>query len=128
MKHLFFSFIFLIGQGLFAQMNFEAIKINSDNLSKERKTAMVTLVKYGNDKMEYASGESHKKESILADTFDLFEIGSVSKMFTAIAILQLMEQDKINLTDSISKFYNDDRMEDIFGKTNCTKNKNELYN
>lgn len=34
-----------------------------------------------------------------------FQLGSVSKQFTAVAILQLVEQKKIKLTDSIQKFF-----------------------
>lgn len=37
----------------------------------------------------------------------LFQIGSVGKSFTAIAILQLMEKNRINLDDPISKYLDD---------------------
>lgn len=37
----------------------------------------------------------------------VFQLGSVSKQFTAVAILQLLEQAKIDLQDSIQKFYPD---------------------
>lgn len=37
----------------------------------------------------------------------VFAMGSISKQFTAIAILMLMEQGKINLDDSITKFIQD---------------------
>ena len=38
-------------------------------------------------------------------TDDLFEIGSASKMFTAIAIFQLIEQGKLSLNTSLGKLY-----------------------
>jgi CubicO group peptidase (beta-lactamase class C family) len=38
---------------------------------------------------------------------NVFEIGSISKQFTAVAILQLMEQGKLSLQDSINKFIPD---------------------
>ena len=37
----------------------------------------------------------------------LFQIASVSKLFTAIAVLQLYEQKKLNLTDKYSKYFPD---------------------
>src|SRR5579872_7465649 len=37
----------------------------------------------------------------------VFRIGSITKQYTAIAILQLVEQGKISLQDSIQKFIND---------------------
>ena len=38
---------------------------------------------------------------------NIFRIGSITKQFTAVAILQLMEQGKLNLQDSINKFIPD---------------------
>src|SRR5690348_2388219 len=38
---------------------------------------------------------------------DVFRIGSITKQFTAVAILQLMEQGKLNLQDEITKFIPD---------------------
>jgi CubicO group peptidase (beta-lactamase class C family) len=35
---------------------------------------------------------------------NIFRIGSITKQFTAVAILQLMEQGKLNLQDEITKF------------------------
>jgi CubicO group peptidase (beta-lactamase class C family) len=40
-------------------------------------------------------------------TNTLFQIASVSKLFTAIAVLQLYEQKKLNLTDKYSKYFTD---------------------
>jgi CubicO group peptidase (beta-lactamase class C family) len=37
----------------------------------------------------------------------LFQIASVSKLFTAIAVLQLVEQKKLNLSDKFSKYFPD---------------------
>src|SRR5687768_10124353 len=38
---------------------------------------------------------------------NIFRIGSITKQFTAVAILQLMEQGKLNLQDEITKFIPD---------------------
>ena len=38
---------------------------------------------------------------------NIFRIGSITKQFTAVAILQLREQGKLNLQDDITKFTSD---------------------
>ena len=35
----------------------------------------------------------------------VFNLASITKQFTAVAILQLVDQGKLSLTDSIQKFY-----------------------
>jgi CubicO group peptidase (beta-lactamase class C family) len=46
-----------------------------------------------------------KKEPITPDT--KFRIGSVSKQFTAAAVIRLAEQEKLSLSDSLSKYFSD---------------------
>ncbi|RLD46774.1 MAG: serine hydrolase, partial [Bacteroidetes bacterium] len=46
-----------------------------------------------------------KKDTLNIDT--RFQLGSVSKQFTAVAILQLFEKNKLKLTDTIQKFFPD---------------------
>lgn len=38
---------------------------------------------------------------------DIFEIGSITKQFTAVAVLQLVEQGKLSLTDTLGKYIPD---------------------
>jgi len=40
----------------------------------------------------------------IIDTETLFELASISKQFTAVAILKLMEEKKLSLTDNVTKF------------------------
>lgn len=49
-------------------------------------------------------GYADLEKKVEADENILYNIGSVSKTFTAIAIFQLIEQGKIELTDSVSKY------------------------
>ncbi len=53
----------------------------------------------------YGIADIKTKEPINGDTF--FNIASVSKQFTATAILQLVEQGKLSLEDPINKYYQD---------------------
>jgi CubicO group peptidase (beta-lactamase class C family) len=54
-----------------------------------------------------AVGMSDREQGIAMETDDVFRIGSITKQFTAIAILQLMEQGRLNLQDEITRFIPD---------------------
>lgn len=49
-------------------------------------------------------GFSDRDKELLLNEETLFNVGSVSKAFTAIAILQLAEKEKLQLSDKISKY------------------------
>ncbi len=51
----------------------------------------------------YGLANFRRKKPLTLD--GVFQLGSVSKQFTAVAILQLYEQHKLNLTDSIQCFF-----------------------
>jgi len=54
-----------------------------------------------------AFGMANMELNIPMQPDNVFRIGSISKQFTAVAILQLMEQGKLNLQDDITKFIPD---------------------
>jgi CubicO group peptidase (beta-lactamase class C family) len=54
-----------------------------------------------------AFGMANLEYNIPMKVDNIFRIGSITKQFTAVAILQLMEQGKLNLQDSITKFIPD---------------------
>ncbi len=105
LKPLISSLLFFIVITTSAQMDFTAIKTNADTLAKNSNTALLTLVDHGNDELIHVSGFSNKEKKIKANSNDLFEIGSASKMFTAIAILQLIEQGKLSLNTTLNQIY-----------------------
>ena len=49
-------------------------------------------------------GYSDLEQKVKADENTLYRIGSISKTFTSVAIFQLVEQEKVKLTDSVSKY------------------------
>ncbi len=53
----------------------------------------------------YGYSNYRSKDSLSLDA--VFQLGSVSKQFTAVAVLQLYEQGKISLQDSIQRFFPD---------------------
>jgi CubicO group peptidase (beta-lactamase class C family) len=58
-------------------------------------------------------GYADAQNKIPNTTNTLFQIASVSKLFTSIAILQLYEQKKLNLTDKFSKYFSDFPYSDV---------------
>ncbi|HPN59410.1 MAG TPA: serine hydrolase domain-containing protein [Chitinophagaceae bacterium] len=47
------------------------------------------------------------KDSVKHDPGSVFQIGSVTKQFTAVVILKLQEENKLNVTDKLSKYFPD---------------------
>jgi len=61
----------------------------------------------GHDPIIVASGESDRSKHVAVQTDDLFGIGSVTKMFVAVVVLQLAEEGKLGLDDTIAQYLPD---------------------
>ncbi|MGB8195110.1 MAG: serine hydrolase [Chitinophagaceae bacterium] len=83
-----------------------------DNVMKEKFSlngpGVTALVSRGG-KIIYkkAFGLANVELNIPMETGNIFRIASITKQFTAIAILQLMEREKLNLQDEITRFIPD---------------------
>jgi len=53
---------------------------------------------------EKAFGKANMETGTVMEPWNILRIGSITKQFTAVSILQLLEKGKLNLSDSISKF------------------------
>ncbi len=69
--------------------------------------ATFMISKKGNIIYKKAFGLANLELSVPMQTENIFEIGSMTKQFTAISILMLMEQGKLDLNDQITKFIPD---------------------
>ena len=67
----------------------------------------VRVVKNGKTIYEKALGYADLENKVAARTDHVFRIGSITKQFTAVAILQLAKDGKLALTDEITKFLPD---------------------
>jgi CubicO group peptidase (beta-lactamase class C family) len=54
--------------------------------------------------MKFSKGLANKDKHLAIDTNTGFRIGSISKPFTALAIMKLAEQDKLSLDDPVTQF------------------------
>jgi len=82
-------------------------KILSEQFKNNETGAVALVAKNGQVIYSKAFGMSNLELNTPMHTDNVFRIGSVTKQFTAIAILQLMEQGKLNLQDDITKFIPD---------------------
>ncbi len=67
----------------------------------------VLLAKNGKDFFSKYSGYADRKNKIIIDKNARFNLASGSKMFTVVSIFQLLQQNKISLSDKLNKFLPD---------------------
>lgn len=67
----------------------------------------ILIAKKGKIVYEKAFGSANLELNVPLQSDMIFEIGSVTKQFTGVAILQLVEQGKITLQDSVQKYIKD---------------------
>ena len=84
----------------------KAIQKKVDGFSKEADhTGILLLVRENGKNHTFAAGWSSRKTKSPIQSDTLIEIGSMTKMFTAVAIQQLIEQKKLTLDTPIKTFY-----------------------
>ncbi len=101
-------FLFLFGSITAQTITTSAIDRINNYLSKSEKnglTGAVLIAKDGNVLLNKGFGFADKKKQIKNTPKTIFDIGSVSKQFTAAAILKLEEQGKLKVEDVISKYF-----------------------
>ena len=70
-------------------------------------SASLSIVKDGRIVYDHAYGYSHLEPNVSAAPGMRYSIGSVSKQFTAIALLQLQQQGKLSMSDPVGKWLPD---------------------
>lgn len=109
MHKLLFPLTILISTTTYAQ-SFDKAKLDQyfDRLAEKNK-AMGTLVIAQNGAILYTRsiGYGHITESLKKPltSYSRYRIASITKMYTAVMILQLVEEGKLQLTDTLSEFF-----------------------
>ena len=89
------------------QLFYDFDKMLSDQYKTNETGATVLVASKGQIIYKKAFGMANLEYNIPMQVDNIFRIGSITKQFTAVAILQLMEQGKLNLQDDITKFIPD---------------------
>ena len=120
------AFCFLISYSGIAQINkiSEELKAKIDStytsLLKKNKVTGTSIAIVDNGEIVYATGygfsdlENEKK----ADANTIYGIGSITKAFTALSVMQLQEQEKLKVTNSIKDYLVDLDIENPFNDGN----------
>jgi CubicO group peptidase (beta-lactamase class C family) len=82
-------------------------KILNELFDKDGPGGVALVVKDGKTIYRKAFGMANLEYGIKMKPENVFQIGSITKQFTAMAIMKLVEQGKINLDDDITKFIKD---------------------
>ena len=114
MKNLIFTFLFAISLTAgFAQakddkqLTAEFDKLLSEQFKTNETGCAALVARNGQIIYKKAFGMANLELNIPMQADNIFRIGSITKQFTSVAILQLMEQGKLSLQDDITKFIPD---------------------
>jgi CubicO group peptidase (beta-lactamase class C family) len=108
-----FIAITIMWTSVFAQMKdnqqliYEFDKLLASEFKPDEPGAVVLISKKGEVIYKKALGMAHLELNQPMQMDNVFWIASIGKQFTAIAILQLMEQGKLNLQDEVTRFLPD---------------------
>jgi len=86
------------------------------NAAADRFSGTALVAKNGHVLFSGAYGMADREKKIPNELGTRFRIGSMNKMFTAVAVLQLVEMGKIKLTDPVGKYITDYPNQDIATK------------
>src|SRR5574343_952355 len=106
MKKILFLFVLTFSLASIAQERFEKIDSLLTYLNQNNKFMGSLCIREGenvvfNKAYGYADGE----KNILANRETKYKIGSVTKTFTAVMIMQLIEEKKLTLQTKLNRFY-----------------------
>ena len=76
-----------------------------DELEEEGFSGSVLVGNEGTILFSEGYGYANKEEAVPAKPFTLYDIGSITKDFTKVAVLKLVERNKISLEDPIAHFF-----------------------
>ncbi len=105
---LYFSFFFLFINSIIAQnLKSDVDALIAEAYPKDAPGVSILIAKNGKTIYTNSSGMANMELNVPLNSNSVFEIGSITKQFTAISILMLQEQGKLNVTDNITKYIPD---------------------
>lgn len=107
MKKLFFASVFFISSALSAQdLNIKRLDSLFSLLEKyDRAMGSISVAHKGKSVYQKSIGFADEDQKVKATANTTYRIGSLSKMFTATIVMQLIEEGKLSLEEKLSAFY-----------------------
>jgi CubicO group peptidase (beta-lactamase class C family) len=104
-KYLIGSFLLASTNIVFGQISVDSIKaiIKQEVVNKRSKSIIVGIID-ANGRHIYAEGKLSDKDPRLPDGNTIYEIGSITKVFTSLLLADMSLKHLLNLNDPISKF------------------------
>lgn len=84
--------------------------------AEDRFSGVVLMAKDGKPFFEQAYGYADREKRIANNVDTKFRLGSMNKMFTSVAIAQLVQQKKMNYTDTVAKLLPDYPNQEVAAK------------
>ena len=106
LKKIFLITLILTGTSLFAQNKTNAIEAIIKREMNERRIPglQIAVVQAGKIVLNKSYGVANVQDNIPVDNKTIFAINSCTKVFTSVAIMQLVEDGKIDLSAPVSKY------------------------
>ena len=105
---LIFAFIFISASSFSQDLN-EQLKVylNEQGFDKDSPGLSLLIAKDGQTIYKVGLGMADLENNVKVTPNHVFEIGSITKQFTAVSILMLEEQGKLSINDDITKYIKD---------------------
>lgn len=106
MKKILLLFVLAFSTSLVAQNRFHKIDSLLNYLNKNEKFMGSISIREG-DKVAFSKGYgfADADQKVKADNTTKYKVGSISKIFTAVMIMQLIEENKLRLETKLTKFF-----------------------
>lgn len=124
--YLLLSFVFITDS--FSQTRQKLDEVLDAYARQYKFNGTVLVAKKGEILLEKGYGFRNIKPSIPNDENSIFQIGSVTKQFTAVIILKLQEQGKLSVKDKLSKYFPDYPNGDKITIENLLTHTSGIYN
>ena len=125
-----FSYLFPQAQSAEKEINFDKDQMDKIILNSGENNFMgnISLFQNGNQIYNNSTGYKDRKNETLIDEETRFRIGSISKIFTAVMIMQLVEENKLDLESSLSEFIPRVKLSDQITIEQLLSHKSGIFN
>lgn len=107
MKYLFLFLMGCVLPSLYAQkINSQELDAYFETLAKHDKFMGSMAILHGDSLVyQFATGYADRKAKLKATPAHIYRIGSISKTFTAVLVMKAMEEGKLQLSDTLAKWF-----------------------